>query len=86
VSTLAKPPIESPTPIGDEYLTEEQFAHLMKRDVRSTRRWAAKRIGPPRISFNSKLVLYRRSSVLAWLNAMESGQGIPTRKAARKAR
>ena len=67
--------------LRDQYLTEEDLAHVVRRDVRTTRRWHALGIGPPRISFNNKLVLYRRESVVEWLNSLERGK--PSRRKAR---
>jgi len=53
------------------YLSERQFAKLINRDLRTVRRWHAKRIGPPRIVFQ-KLVLYRREAIEKWLLSHET--------------
>jgi hypothetical protein len=72
--------------LRSEYLTEEEFAHVVRRDVRTTRRWHAKRVGPPRICFNNKLVLYRREAVVEWLNSMERAGKPDSRSLRRKSR
>lgn len=86
-SILASPSENFPTTtsvLRSEYLTEEEFAHVVRRDVRTTRRWHAMRVGPPRISFNNKLVLYRRESVVEWLNSLEHGKPSRRKSAARR--
>jgi hypothetical protein len=73
-SSPSENPLTTPSVLRSAYLTEEEFAHIVRRDVRTTRRWHAMRVGPPRISFNNKLVLYRRESVIEWLNSLERGK------------
>jgi hypothetical protein len=57
-------------PILSEFLTKEQLAAELRRDVRTLDRWEALGIGPPR-TFIGRTVLYRRGGVLKWLAAQE---------------
>ena len=52
------------------YLTREQLAQALHRDVRTIDRWNLKRIGPPRIIIG-RMILYRKESVLTWLASHE---------------
>ena len=82
------PSPENPTSsiLRSEYLTEQELAHGVRKDVRTTRRWYAKRIGPPRIIVNNKTVLYRREAVIEWLNSMERAGKPDSRSLRRKSR
>jgi hypothetical protein len=55
----------------NDYLTEIQLAGLLKKDVRTLRRWDAERTGPPRTRAG-KTILYRKSAVALWLEQNES--------------
>jgi len=56
--------------IAVEFFEEDELARVLRRDRRTLRRWAAQRIGPPRIKFG-QTILYKRSSVIEWLVAKE---------------
>ena len=74
VSVLASSPeSRSPSSPSSEYLTKRGLADFIGRHTRTIDRWEKLKIGPPRFQspFNRKLILYRRSSVIAWLEAME---------------
>jgi predicted DNA-binding transcriptional regulator AlpA len=66
--------IDSPAPanslLGDEYLTDPQLAQGIGVSTRTLARLHAKRQGPPRVRVGKK-ILYKRSSVLAWLAEQE---------------
>jgi hypothetical protein len=53
-----------------EFLTESQLGQLLRRNVRTLRRWNASRQGPPRIVVG-RTILYKKSSVVEWLTAHE---------------
>jgi hypothetical protein len=57
-------------PILSEFLTKEELAGELRRNVRTLDRWDALGIGPPRTQVGRK-VLYRRPSVLKWLAGRE---------------
>ena len=57
-------------PILSEFLTKEELAEELGRNVRTLDRWDTLRIGPPRTVIGRK-VLYRRASVQKWLCAQE---------------
>ena len=51
-----------------EFLTKEQLARDLNRSTRTLDRWHVQRIGPPRTKVRrSKLILYKKSTVAAWL-------------------
>ena len=51
-----------------EFLTKEQLAWDLNRSTRTLDRWHVQRIGPPRTKVRrSKLILYKKSTVAAWL-------------------
>lgn len=56
--------------ILDGYISERQLAEQIGRTVRTVRRWAALREGPPRTRVG-KQVLYRLESVREWLASLE---------------
>ncbi len=60
------------TPFSDYYFSEAELSKLLRRSTRQLRRWHAQRSGPPRITVG-RLVLYRRTSVEAWLQKHEVG-------------
>lgn len=57
-------------PLLSEFLTKEELAAELRRDVRTLDRWEALGIGPPRTRFG-RTVLYRRPSVQKWLSRRE---------------
>jgi hypothetical protein len=54
----------------EDYITEAELASSLERSTRTLVRWHELRIGPPRIVVGRK-ILYRKSSVMAWLEARE---------------
>jgi len=42
----------------------------MRRSVKSVRRWHDEGIGPKRITFKTKTVLYRKQSIIKWLASL----------------
>jgi hypothetical protein len=60
-------------PLLDEYLTEEEAAAELRRSKRTLSLWRTARTGPPfiKIAGINGQVLYRRSSVLRWLEQQE---------------
>lgn len=65
--------------LGNELLTEAEFAALMHRDIRTVRRWQSLRLGPPIIKL-AKVRMYRREAVVAWLKSLEVAGADPRRK------
>lgn len=57
--------------ILDEYVSPAELAGELKICVRTLDRWDALREGPPRVKIGRR-VLYRKSSVAAWLTAREA--------------
>jgi len=57
-------------PLLSEFLTKEQLAVELRRNVRTLDRWDALSIGPPRTRLG-RMVLYRRSGVQKWLADQE---------------
>ena len=57
-------------PILSEFLTKEELAAELRRNVRTLDRWAALRLGPPRTCIG-RTVLYRRTRVQKWLASQE---------------
>jgi len=57
-------------PILSEFLTKEELAAELRRNVRTLDRWDVLGIGPPRTRVGRQ-VLYRRASVERWLAAQE---------------
>ena len=57
-------------PLLSEFLTKEELAAELRRNVRTLDRWDALGLGPPRTCFG-RTVLYRRVSVEKWLAAQE---------------
>jgi hypothetical protein len=57
-------------PLLSEFLTKEELAAELRRNVRTLDRWDVLGIGPPRTRIGRK-VLYRRASVEKWLAAQE---------------
>jgi hypothetical protein len=57
-------------PLLSEFLTKEDLAAELRRNVRTLDRWDALGVGPPRTCFG-RSVLYRRASVQKWLAAQE---------------
>ena len=61
--------IRTPTVLSD-YLTREELATELRRNVRTIARWEVMRMGPPRTKIGSR-TLYKRTSVIEWLAAQE---------------
>jgi hypothetical protein len=55
---------------GDQYLTKEKLARALHVAKRTLDRWHVLRTGPPR-TYAGKKVLYRKSSIEAWLERNE---------------
>ena len=56
--------------ILSEFLTKQELATELGREMRTLDRWDALGIGPPRTKIGRK-VFYRRSSVQKWLALQE---------------
>jgi phage terminase Nu1 subunit (DNA packaging protein) len=56
--------------ILSDFLTKQELAAELGREMRTLDRWDALGIGPPRTCVGRK-VLYRRASVQRWLAAQE---------------
>ena len=60
-------PTNTNSPLN-EYLTKDELARELRRSTRTIDRWHVQRIGPPRTKVRrSKLILYKKSTVAAWL-------------------
>jgi hypothetical protein len=57
-------------PLLSKFLTKEELAAELRRNVRTLDRWDALDLGPPRTCIG-RTVLYRRASVQKWLAAQE---------------
>jgi DNA-binding transcriptional MerR regulator len=57
-------------PLLSEYFTQEEAATELNVTARTLDRWQRLREGPP-ITKLGRRILYRRSSLLAWLRARE---------------
>ena len=56
----------------DEYLTKDELARELRRSTRTLDRWHTQRIGPIRTkAAGSKLILYSKSAVSAWLQSQQ---------------
>ena len=62
--------MSSPEPLLSEFMTKEELAAELRRNVRTLDRWAALGVGPLRTCIG-RTVLYRRTSVQKWLAAQE---------------
>lgn len=56
--------------LAGAYVTPEQLAEELGISVRTLHRWHTARQGPPRIVLG-RIIFYRRSSVLAWIESRE---------------
>lgn len=65
-----KPPAKIPVMPRDEFLSPQQLLRFLKRTDRTLRYWEARGIAPPVIR-QGTLRLYRRESVLRWLEERE---------------
>jgi hypothetical protein len=65
--------------IANLYYEESELARELKVDVRTLRRWANLRCGPPRTMVGRR-ILYKKTSVLQWLIDREQR---PPKRAAR---
>jgi predicted DNA-binding transcriptional regulator AlpA len=59
-----------PSLLAGEYATPEQLAAELGISVRTLHRWHTARQGPPRVVLG-RVIFYRRSSVLAWIEGRE---------------
>lgn len=59
-----------PSLLAGEYATPEQLAAELGISVRTLHRWHTARQGPPRVVLG-RVIFYRRSSVLAWIESRE---------------
>jgi hypothetical protein len=57
-------------PLLSEFLTKEELAAELRRNVRTLDRWAALDMGPLRTRIG-RMILYRRTSVQKWLAEQE---------------
>jgi phage terminase Nu1 subunit (DNA packaging protein) len=62
--------MSKPDAILSDFLTKQELAAELGREMRTLDRWDALGIGPPRTRVGRK-VLYRRASVQKWLAAQE---------------
>lgn len=61
---------QTPTLLWGEYILPKQLAAELGISIRTLHRWHSARQGPPRVVLG-RVVLYRRSSVLAWIETRE---------------
>jgi hypothetical protein len=59
--------------ILEGYITREELAEMLGRDVRTIERWEHERLGPPRTKVGS-LIRYRVEAVRQWLTENEKKQ------------
>jgi predicted DNA-binding transcriptional regulator AlpA len=59
--------------IFDGYITRDELAQMLGRDVRTIERWEQERRGPPRTKVGN-LIRYRLQAVREWLAANEAKQ------------
>ena len=57
----------------DEYMEEPEALKILRVHKRTLARLHARREGPPRVRFGKK-ILYRRVSLIDWLNSREQHQ------------
>ena len=62
--------MSNPERLLSEFLTKEELAAELRRNVRTLDRWDVLGLGPPRTCIG-RTVLYRRASVEKWLVAQE---------------
>jgi len=55
-----------------EYLSTQQLCAELGIHERTLRLWTKAGIAPPRVPLGNKRILYRRSSVAAWLASREA--------------
>jgi hypothetical protein len=60
-------------PLQEDYFTAAQLATILKKSTRTLDRWHIRKIGPPRTQV-ARLILYRKTSVMQWLQANEQKQ------------
>jgi hypothetical protein len=69
MSEIAKA-TEAPSPLLQNYLTEERIAAEIGKGERTLRQMRQKRTGPPFVKFG-QTILYPRDGFLAWLKSLE---------------
>jgi hypothetical protein len=55
----------------DDYLSEEELAAQLRKNVRTLQRWRKLRIGPP-VTWNGRTPTYNVESARQWLRARET--------------
>jgi helix-turn-helix protein len=53
----------------DEYLTEKEFAALMRVPLLTAQEWRRRGMVPPHVRVAFKTILYRKADIAAWLDA-----------------
>lgn len=69
--------IRSPATLLNDWLTPDDLAASLDVSVATLRRWARRRIGPPRVKVGH-VILYSRASVASWMAAHESRAPSPS--------
>jgi hypothetical protein len=69
VTTMA-----SPTPILDDYLTDDELAAELRVDARTIKRRRARSETPPMVRIGNRPYT-RRSGIVEWLRSREQGAG-----------
>lgn len=69
-----------------DIVTEQEFAAFMGREIHAVRRWDHEGVGPKRINFKNRTVVYRKEAIVRWFESLEAdGRGnarlrVPERK------
>lgn len=56
-----------------EFLTPPEVAKVLRVDKQTLKLWRYKKVGPPWMRIGTRTVLYRRSSLVAFIEAAERG-------------
>ena len=64
--------------LGAEFLAPDDLARELGISPRTLHRWHTERAGPPRVVVG-RTILYRRASVLSWLESLEKEVARPKR-------
>ena len=75
MQTTAPAPQDRPLNLLADWISREQLARELGYSRDTLARWEARRTGPPCTRIGRK-VLYRRSSVEAWISSQEQGQPV----------
>lgn len=65
--------------ITDEFYSEEQVAEFLSVKPKTLKNMSARRLGPPKIKVGHK-IMYRRASLVAWLESRETQPAVASRK------